>query len=488
MIEVISGLKPYGVADLVDFDTLLKNDEFYPFSKEGDISQEKVVDFFLKMGFVYNSDYGKWYQLGYDGLYHEIREESVNHYIMIFLDHHARKNGFNFPTFTLKNIYERLKGTSYHELETKRDRFLTDHDEYCLSWDNPEFIPVMNGLIHPESMELLPHCAYYLYPYVFGFNYTKMTEEEIRFSPFWDIYADILPDTETLEYYLWWAGMVLFSEEMPRLILFLYGDSGTGKTTLSLGLTTILTSYKYTQLDNSMMKSEFITSTFVNKKLIVCDEMPQTGGLWDDSLFKKLAGGNPVFTINPKHKQLFNAPLNCKLMLMGNSYPPLTIDNAVLDRIHIIPCNKKQDQSIRNLITSNEGLNWLFNASYLFYVEKHPHKNVNKLSDLKTKIMLEEQEKLYEMDGFIFWLKDYLGVSDLNREMVRESDRLIGVPVSTVYNHYKEYTRDTGGSPLSNRQFNLKLRSNYGIVSKPMRDSTRYEGVYRGYDLEGGTL
>ena len=327
-----ASLKPYGLDDLVDFSELIKSDDYYPFTKEGSIIDEKVVSFFIRMGYVYDSVTEKWYLLNFDGLYHPIRDERVFLDIMIFLDHHARKNSFNISINNQKSIYERLRAVSMPILDKKRDDFITSHDDYCLNMGNPDFIPVQNGLINPDTMELLPHCAYFLYPNPLGFNYRKLTPDEILYSPVYDEYLGILPDKETLNLFLWWVGMVLFSPELPRVIMFLYGQGGTGKTTLSLGLSKILTSVGFTELNIQSMKTPFFTSSFVNKKLIVMDEMSSSGGLLDDSLFKKLTGGNPVFTIQEKYKNPRNEILRAKTMMMGNTYPTFIQDSAIIDR------------------------------------------------------------------------------------------------------------------------------------------------------------
>lgn len=458
--------KIYGTDDLVDFDDLLLNDEFYPFSKEGQIIDERAVSFFLKAGYVYNPDDQKWYILFPDGLYYQIRDEKPLLDIMIFLDHHARKNGNNISINNQKSIYERLRAVSKPHLDKKRDDFLTVHNEYSLSWEQPDFIPVRNGLINPETMELLPHCGYFLYPNVLGFNYEKLTYDEIINSPIYDAYLGILPDKDTLELYLWYAGLVLFSPELARVILFLYGNKGTGKTTLSLGLSRILTPVLTREIDATSIKNnKFLTSSFVGKRLVVMDEMSQASGLMDDGIFKQITGGNPVFTVEEKYKKSTTAVLTCKIMMIGNTYPTFIQDNAMIDRMFIIPCFKEQDKDIRDTITSDKALNWLFNAAHYFYIEKHPHTDVKHLSDLRTQIMLRELDKYRDIDSFIYWLKGYIGTDVLDHKLVQYT--LNGTPSKEVYNDYRNCIEDAGGKPLSAPKFNQKLNLEFGLISKP---------------------
>ena len=480
MTLIYDVLKPYGVDDLADFDALLKNDEFYPFSKDGRVIDEIAVKFFLKLGYVFDVDNGHWYLLNRDALYYEIREERVYSDIIIFLDHFAKRNGFNFYPNNTKSIFERLKNVSYYYLDRKREHFLNEHDDYDVGYGNLPLIPVLNGVFNPNTTELLPHSAYILNHDVLGFNFKKLSWDDIRYCDTWDAYAGILPDEETLRYFLWWVGLVLFSNYLPRVILFLYGMPKTGKTTLSLGLSDILTKKRFITFDNEMTKSKHFTSLFLGKDLVICDEMSSNNGLWDDSTFKKLAGGGSTLTIEPKYKQAYNVDVHCKLMLMGNSYPPVAIDEAIIDRLAIIRCDKVQHQSIVGRIRSEEGLNWLFNAAYHFYVEEHPHTAVDDLSQLKTKSMREELEFYRNTDNFIFWIRECLDI-DIDKETVQ--NRLLKQPCIDVFNNYKSYSEETGSKPLSQKSFNARLRLEYGLIGGPVRNPQLKDGVFRGYKL-----
>lgn len=460
----INTSKVYEVDDLVDFDDLLKDDEYYPFSKEGQIIDEKAVSFFLKAGYVYNPFDSKWYLLYRDGLYRQISDEWPYMDIMRFLDHHAHKNGNNIPINNQKSIYERLRAVSKPYLDKKRDNFISGHDEYCLK-DGQNFIPVLNGLIHPETMELLPHCGDFLYPDVLGFNYRKLTYDDIINSPTYDDYLGILPDKETLELFLWWVGMVLFSDDLPRIILFLYGQGATGKTTLSLGISKILTSKGFVEINVRSMKDQFFTSSFVGKKLAIMDEMSSSGGLLDDSLFKKLTGGNPVFSVREPYKKARNEVLMAKTMMMGNSYPSFIQDSALLDRMFIIPCFKKQDSVIRDIVVTDEALNWLFNAGYYFYVIEKRHTRVKNLSELRTPIMIRELEKYREIDSFVYWLKEYVDIDVLDNRAIQYT--LEGKPSCDVFRNYHDFVLDIGGKPLSIQKFIQKLNLEYQLIVKP---------------------
>jgi len=210
--------------------------------------------------------------------------------------------------------------------------------------------------------------------------------------------------------------------------------------------------------------------------------MSSSGGLLDDSLFKKLTGGNPLFTVEEKYKSPRNIVLKSKIMMMGNTYPSFILDSAILDRMHIIPCMVKQDRSIRNLVTNEDALNWLFNAGYLFFVEKHPHTLVSNLSDLKTELMLKEQELYKETDGLIYWLKDFIQSDTVEVSEVREA--LDGLRCSEVYAEYNQFTKSNGGMPLSSKSFNVRLRQEYGLM--PMtRRSKEIDRSYRGYGVIG---
>lgn len=481
-------LNPYGISDLTDFETLSKDhDEYYPFSPQTNaIIDEKVVSFMLRLGYVYDYDVSSWFKLNYDGLYDKIPEELVKRDILSFLSRRAPSN-VNIPLKNRDAILERLRVDSYSKsCAEKFEDFSINHDEYYVppyheyaEYIGDCLIPVKNGLINPATMELLPHCAYLLHHNVYNFDYEKLTEEEIFDHPAYEDYSRIIPDKDTLHFYLWWVGMVLFSPEIPRLWLFFYGNAGTGKTTLSLGLLKIL-SQKALPLTANMFKSRFITSSFVNKQLIVVDEMSNSEGLWDEGLIKQLTGGTARFTIEEKYKSPRDVNLTAKLLFIGNSYPILKQDNAIIDRFFIIPCKNKQEKTIRDLIVSDDYLNWLFNAAYHFYVVKHPHKYVKSLSELKTQLMLDEQAHYTDTDGFNSWMKDYLGVDILTVDAVKTG--LIRQPSRDVYNNYNMFIQDAGGKPLTKMKFNTRLRLEYSLIIKQLRDGIM---KYWGYGIEG---
>ena len=458
----MNSLKVYGVDDLVDFDTLLEDDQYYPFDK-GQVIDQKAVSFFLRAGFVFNE--GKWYQLFHDGIYREIREETVSMEIYRFLDHHARKSGDNIPYNSPVSIYKRLKSISKKTyLDKKRDEFISYHDEYCLRYDQ-DFIPVRNGLIHPETMELLPHCGYFLYPNILGFNYRKLTYDEIVNSPTFEAYLGIFPDRETLEFYLWWVGMVLFYPKIARIILFLHGSQGTGKTTLSSALSAILTPVLTRTIDApSVRDNKFLTASFENKSLVVMDEMSQKTGLLDDGLFKQITGGVDTFTIEEKHKNPRTATLTCKIMMIGNTFPSFIQDNALINRFYCIRCSKEQDMDIRELLTNDDALNWLFNAGYHYFVVEHPHKNVKHYSDLKTQSMRQEEERYRNLDSFIYWIKEFCGIDDVDTKTIQYT--LEGMSSSDVFRNYQESVSDNGGKPLNRQKFLQRLNVEFGLTTK----------------------
>lgn len=479
-------LNPYGVNDLSDFDTLAQSDEYYPYTQNGIIIDEKVVFFMLRLGYVYDRTAGGWFVLDFDGLFHPTTEEQVKIEIMRFLDKRA-PTGVNIPLKSVDGIYSRLKACSYdRSCLRKWENFILNHDEYEIPYgfDGCEFmpnglIPVRNGLINPATMQLLPHCAYLLHHTIYNFDYRKLSEDEILCSPERDTYSKIIPDNATLDLFLWWAGMVLFSPDLPRILMVLYGTGGTGKTTLSLGLSEILTPNKRLQLNLTNFKnSRFMTGGFVDKQLVVIDEMSNSNGLLDDSLFKQLTGGTSDFVIEEKYKQPRNVSLSAKFLLIGNNYPQFIQDTAIYDRLFIISCAIKQDKSIRDCVLENGHLNWLFNAAYYYYVVKHPQTDVNSLSELKTPQMLVDLDRYRDTDMFVSWIKDCLGIDDVTIETVQQG--LNRWKSKDVYKNYQDYVLDEGGKPLSAPKFNQKLYQEYGLEKKTIRG---IDGTYKGYSI-----
>lgn len=477
-------LNPYGVKDLSDFDTLAsKTDDYYPFSKETNtIIDEQVVNFMLRLGYVYDPDFLGWYVLNYDGLFYPTSEDHVKNEIMRFLDRRA-PTGTNIPLKNVDGITARLKASSYDKSCFKKfDDFLLNHEEYEIpedfdgcEWIPRGLIPVRNGVINPATMDLLPHCAYLLHPVVYDFGYRKLSEDEILFGPQRDTYAGIIKDEKTLDLFLWWVGMVLFSPDLPRILMVLYGPAGTGKSTLYLGLKQILTPYKCAMMNLSNYKnSRFMSGNFVDKQLVVFDELSRAGGLTDDSLFKQLTGGTSDFIIEEKYKQPRNVTLTSKFLLIGNDYPSFIQDTAIYERLFIIECDTRQDKSVRDLVVSDDHLNWLFNAAYYYYVVKHPQSSVKSLSELRTPKMLVDLDRYRDTDMFISWVKDYLDLEEVTIEAVQQGLRRRRS--KEVHDHYRNYVLNDGGMPLTSPKFNQKLYQEYELIIKTVRG---IDGTYK---------
>lgn len=480
-------LNPYGVNDLSDFDTLSVNhEEYYPFSPQNVIIDEKVVFFMLRLGYVFDHSTQGWFKLNFDGLYDPVSDDHIKTEIMRFLDKRA-PSGVNIPLKCVDEIYNRLRACSYdRSCFRKFDDFLLNHPEYEIpymfdgcDYIPDELIPVRNGVINPATMELLPHCAYLLHPIVYDFPYRKLSEDEILNGIERDVYSGIITDPETLDLFLWWVGMVLFSSDLPRILMVLYGIAGTGKSTLYLGLKKILTSNKSAMMNLSNYKnSRFMSGNFVDKKLVVFDEMSNANGLLDDSLFKQLTGGTSDFTIEEKYRQPRTVKLSSKFLLIGNNYPAFIQDTAIYERLFIVECDTHQDKIVRDLVVDDEYVNWLFNAAYYYYVIKHPHTYVKSLSELRTPKMLRDLDKYRNTDPFIFWIKDYLDLDDITVEDVQNG--LNRHRTKEVFNDYQHSVLSDGGKPLSAPKFNQKLRTEYGLESKTLRG---IDGTYKGYSV-----
>ena len=125
-----SELNPYGVHDLLDFDTLAMHDEFYPYNKDGKIIDWNVVQFMLKLCYVFDYSTSDWYVLFSDGLYYPSSEDEVKRDIMRYLSRKTPKKENNIPTTSVKNITERLKAVSQAILKKKYEDFIIEHPEY----------------------------------------------------------------------------------------------------------------------------------------------------------------------------------------------------------------------------------------------------------------------------------------------------------------------------------------------------------------------
>lgn len=453
------------------------HDEFNPFSEDGkSLIYGRVVHYLSRAGYVFNEFHSEFYKLCSEGFYIHVDEHSLKNEIYSLIK--ASNPHFNTESRMVKSIVEEFKSLiTVSDLDSKFNEFLssdlgTDYElDYRDINEGYRLVQLSNGLFNPclksenYPFTLLPHCGYYFPPEGVGpydLDFSPIPESELFSRVESEDFLTIIPDKKTLEFFLWWSGAVLFSYpfRLPMFLL-LYGPGGTGKTTIVSCLLSIL-GRAGGHATLSCLTDQKSQSCFIGKKLNLSSEME---GDYDKRLIssiKEITGGEPI-----QVEQKYKDPIEIyppALVFTGNVFPEIdSSDTGVLRRACVINCtNYLEDSGVDwpKLMKDNDHKNWLFNASYYYWV-----KNKDKMpSHMKSDSMREMEHQFKLINPFLNWVFDYCGT--LDKEQVRK--RFIGVPLVSLYDSYRGSLYELNvAKPKSKHRFSQKIQTDYDLVLEP---------------------
>ncbi|MFN8370505.1 MAG: DUF5906 domain-containing protein, partial [Bacteriovoracaceae bacterium] len=183
------------------------------------------------------------------------------------------------------------------------------------------------------------------FPANIGFkNTNQLTFHRLDFEPaagecpFFDSFIDRCTNGEKLMAYI---GSILDEKSYMQEYLFLKGNGGDGKGTLSRFLEKILGRAFHVASDPSKY-NQFYSSQFLGKRLAVYNDLNDKN-LVKASWFKQFTGGDSV-NIEFKGKDCFSAKTNTKFLLISNFKP--SISSLASDQRRIIYCEISKFEGI----------------------------------------------------------------------------------------------------------------------------------------------
>jgi putative DNA primase/helicase len=269
----------------------------------------------------YVAEWENWYTYG-NGVYKLTLESTIRQRIEDILERHG----------------ERLRESVLSDVVAKISRhpsvYLENPPEPC------PYLNLKNGLLDIDTLALRKHSP----------NVMTMAQSETYYDPnarctaFTAFIERVCPNEENRKTLQEFLGYILSPRAHLQKALYLKGDAGTGKGTLTTtvlnkllggvgknGLVAIM-ALKALEDDNHSLVGA------LNKRLIVVSEV----GKNDDLLgFKKITVGDPMH-INPKNKSPFNATIEAKIIITANSHIFTGVDNAnasIDRRLIILPFN-----------------------------------------------------------------------------------------------------------------------------------------------------
>ena len=212
------------------------------------------------------------------------------------------------------------------------------------------YLNLKNGLLDVETQILSPHSSD-----VFSVTQTNTVYDEKASCPkFMTFIERVCPDPMNRLVLQEFLGYILSPRHNLQKALYLEGEAGTGKGTLTTDVMAALlgdvdTDYSLvsTMSLGALQDGEHTLVNAVNKRLIIVSETERNDSLLG---FKKITGGDPML-VNPKNKTPYSARIEAKIIITTNEpiFTGSDATNSSIDRrLIILPFNVKQRPEDKN--------------------------------------------------------------------------------------------------------------------------------------------
>lgn len=196
---------------------------------------------------------------------------------------------------------------------------------------NPIELPLENGVLNLETLELVPHRREQHHRWLIPINYDPSAQ-----CPTWERFVlESAPQEGMYPFLQEWSGYCLMAGNPWQRMLWLHGPSGTGKSTFLKVLhgmlgpsATAVPTDKFT---------EYSIAQLSGKRVGLASELsPRT---LKTSILKGLIAGDPVEARHP-YGRPFSMEFTGKLVWSSNGLPPLDQAEGMRRRINVVEFNE----------------------------------------------------------------------------------------------------------------------------------------------------
>lgn len=276
----------------------------------------------------------------------------------------------------------------------------------------------------------------------------------------WDEIISTLYDAEEKEKIEWAIGAIVAGEAKKiQKFLVLYGDAGTGKSTILNIVQSLFDSY-YTTFDAKALTTNnnaFSTEVFKNNPLVAIQHDGDLSKIEDNTKLNSIVS-HEMMTMNEKYKPSYMARVNCFLFMATNKPVKITDSKSGIIRrlIDVRPTGKKIPTSRYHILMNQIDFELGAIAHHCQEVYKSMGKNY--YSTYKPIDMM------FKTDVFFNFVED-------NYYIFKDSD---GITLKQSYEMYKTYCQDTG---LEYQLPRYKFREELKNYFSAFQDIVRIEGI-----------
>lgn len=168
-----------------------------------------------------------------------------------------------------------------------------------------------------------------------------------RDCPQWLAFLDFAlgGDAAAIRFLQQWGGYCLTGDAREQVLLFVYGEGGSGKGTAINTITAILKDYSVAMATSTLTAKKYEAhpeeiARLHGPRMAVASET-EKGSKWAENRIKNMTGQD-VLTARYMRENSFDFVPQFKLTIFGNNAPSLTdVDSAIRRRFMILPFNRK---------------------------------------------------------------------------------------------------------------------------------------------------
>lgn len=400
------------------------------------------------------------------------------------------KNQFTFKTPTdLEDIYYYDNGVyvfAEHKIKALLETWLSsqasthminevlDHIRRSSYVDRTEFnkfkglIPVQNGLLNLETLELKPFSKDEIFTYKINAVYNPESK-----CPKWIKFLNEVLKQEDIKPLQEYMGYCLYPAMPYHVLMWLYGKGRNGKGRITITIEEIIGPKNCAHLNVEEFNGDrrFSTEGLYGKMINISSE-PATIKTLQTPLLKKLTGED-VIDAEVKNKQRRLSFMNmAKFFILGNRFPKINDTTlAFWDRVLLIPFpnsflgNNRKANIEKEWLDSPEEvsgiLNWMIEGLH----------NLAKQKQFSRSASMEETMLDFKRnsDSVGAWLDEKV-IFELDATYIK----------SNAFDDYKEYSDEIGATPETQNKFYARIRDTPKIKDTRVKSQNGFIRVFRG--------
>lgn len=191
-------------------------------------------------------------------------------------------------------------------------------------------------------------------PVVMSYNH----EPKAECPKFLEFLNKVVPDKVTQDVLQEWFGYCLTKDTSFRTMLILYGESGTGKSTLSNILEAMVGAENRSAVPLECFWNRFTPHEMVGKLVNFCGDSGKIDRM-AEGVVKRFTGGDTIL-VDRKYKQPVSLKMTAKIVVATNTFPQVQdVSEALWTRFIVVPMdvvipNREVDRSLLD----SEKTNW----------------------------------------------------------------------------------------------------------------------------------